>query len=252
MTQEKKPLNEAPQLTIPKLLTPRHRPTMLGKAGSLTRQVLAFVRGPKRVTMAFLAVLALMGSSQYGLTRLFNPSANGQLSGRQVSEQGAASQGDRTAGTADERRANRQSANRQSSAGADTTASGRRSPEGLPQVSVQTARLATTESSLTLTGTVVPENLLRVAPSLGGLKITEMRVQPGDRVGAGQVIAVLDNSLLLAQRSQAEARLTQAETAVRRQNATLAQAQVLEKAAATEVGRYSTLYEQGAISQQQL
>lgn len=119
-------------------------------------------------------------------------------------------------------------------------------------VTLQTAEAKSIDTSLTMTGTVVPQNLVNVMPSLSGLPIVEMRADSGDYVSAGQVLALLDTSVLQAQLQQAEANLAQAQTSVQQQNATLTEAQVLQQAALVDVDRYVSLFEAGAISQEQL
>ncbi|NJM97743.1 MAG: efflux RND transporter periplasmic adaptor subunit [Phormidesmis sp. RL_2_1] len=129
---------------------------------------------------------------------------------------------------------------------------GRSASTSAKSVTLHTAQLETIEDTLTLTGTVVPENLLQITSPVEGLKILEMRVQAGDRVVAHQVLAVLDDSVLQAQLRQAQASLAAAQADVRRQAAHLSQAQVLQQAAIEEVNRYDTLFSQGAVSQTQL
>ena len=119
-------------------------------------------------------------------------------------------------------------------------------------VTLHTAKRENVSTSLTLIGTVVPQSLVNVMPALNGLPIVEMRVDSGDRVSAGQVLAVLDTSVLQAQLRQAEANLTQAQTTVQQQDAALTEAQVLQQAALVDMNRYGSLFEAGAISQEQL
>lgn len=119
-------------------------------------------------------------------------------------------------------------------------------------VTLYTAKRGNISASLALTGTVVPQNLLNIAPSLSGLPIEQLRVESGDRVSAGQTLAVLDSSILQAQLQQAEANLVQAQTALQQQKAVLTQAQVLQQAAVVDAERYNSLFDAGAISQEQL
>ncbi|KIG18512.1 putative RND efflux membrane fusion protein [Enhygromyxa salina] len=57
-----------------------------------------------------------------------------------------------------------------------------------------------------LIGVVVPARAVDVAPSLAG-ELVEVRVQPGDRVVAGQVLAILDDRRIREDLSIAEAEL---------------------------------------------
>lgn len=119
-------------------------------------------------------------------------------------------------------------------------------------VTLHTAQLGNISTSLTLTGTVVPDNLLNITAPLSGLPIEQMRVASGDRVSAGETLAVLDSSVLQAQLQQAKANLAQATTELQRQEAVLTQSQVLQEAAMVDAARYGSLFEAGAISQEQL
>lgn len=119
-------------------------------------------------------------------------------------------------------------------------------------VTLHTVQLENISTSLTLTGTVVPKNLLNIAAPLSGLPIKQMRVASGDRISAGETLAVLDSSVLQAQLQQAKANLAQAKTELQRQEAVLTQSQVLQEAAMVDAARYGSLFEAGAISQEQL
>lgn len=122
--------------------------------------------------------------------------------------------------------------------------------------SLHIAEAVTITNALPLVGTVVPRNLIQISspipPSVNGLQILEMRVEAGDRVVKDQVLAVLDSSGLRAQLAQAEANLAQAEADVQRQQAALAQSEILHAAAKIDATRYTDLFKAGAISQEQL
>ncbi|MEL6453174.1 MAG: efflux RND transporter periplasmic adaptor subunit [Cyanobacteria bacterium J06623_5] len=201
-------------LTIPKLVAPRHRFSIIGFLGATTRSFTSAIRGPKGLLLGISLALAVVASARYITQQSSIPSTN-------------------------------DSAQTQPTAHSGTQGS-------IPQVTLQTAQMATVENRLTLTGTVIPENLLRITPPLDGLKITEMLVQPGDAIAAGQSIAILDDRILRSQLAQAQAQLAQAESEIRAQEAAIAQAKVLEQAARVDASRYSTLYQQGAVSQEQL
>ena len=134
--------------------------------------------------------------------------------------------------------------------------------------------------SLEATGTVAAHDLLPILPKATGLQIKEVYVDEGDYVEAGQVLAILDNSVLQTQIDQAkaevesdkaevsdreaaiagaEAGLAQAQAARYEAEAGLAQAKAnLAKAKAdlaqaqSERQRYQQLAETGAISQIEL
>ncbi len=85
-------------------------------------------------------------------------------------------------------------------------------------VRVVPVRRGSIERAFTVTGTVEADVLINVVPKVPG-KVSAVYVDEGDNVRAGQILARLDNTDLLAQRKQAEAaiaaaraRLKQAQT----------------------------------------
>ncbi|MEL6352623.1 MAG: efflux RND transporter periplasmic adaptor subunit [Cyanobacteria bacterium J06627_28] len=201
-------------LRLPSRLgTPRHRPSWLFRLRLLQTWVFR-TRGS--VIALLLAAVAILASRGWNLTESLNSeslnSANGVKNEAVQSETTSANQ----------------------------------------SVTLHIAEFESVRSSLTLTGTVIPRNLSNVSPTLSGLQISEMRVESGDRVSPGQVLAVLDNSVLQAQLKQAEANLAQAQTELQQQAAALTQAQVLQQAAIVDMNRYGSLFEAGAISEEQL
>lgn len=147
-------------------------------------------------------------------------------------------------------------------------------------VSIANVETGPVARSLEATGTVAAHDLLPVLPKATGLQIKEVYVDEGDYVEAGQILAILDNSVLQTQIdqakaqvqsakagvsdrqaaiSQAEAGLAQAQAARSEADAGLAQAQAnLAKAKAdlaqaqSERERYQQLANTGAISQIEL
>lgn len=119
-------------------------------------------------------------------------------------------------------------------------------------VTVVPAQPAPINQTLSATGTVQAYDLLEVTPPVNGLQIREVRVQTGDRVVAGQVLAVLDDAVLQAQMRQAQAALTAAEAQVQQQFAAQAQTRATLAEAEENFRRAQTLANSGAISQQAL
>ncbi len=199
---------------ISQLGTPIHKPSLIGRIGTQVR----LLWGPKSLFLGLAVSWLAFGGGRFLVAQVQENQA----------EQADVDTASNTALTAATDRAPAQS------------------------VTLQTAQLATVESSLSLTGTVVPKDLLRVTPAVSGLPIVEMRVRAGDRVQTGQIIAILDSSLLQADLAQAEANLAQAQAELEQQEVAFAQAQVLQAAAGVDVSRYSSLYREGAVSQEQL
>jgi HlyD family secretion protein len=72
-------------------------------------------------------------------------------------------------------------------------------------VTLTTADTASVERTITATGSIAARDLIPVLPQSNGLQIKQILVNEGDFVKAGQVMAVLDDSLLQEQIRQAKA-----------------------------------------------
>jgi HlyD family secretion protein len=149
-------------------------------------------------------------------------------------------------------------------------------PPAGQSVSVATVQQANLAQTLSTQGTVDSSSWVAVLPKASGVQIQEIRVKEGDRVEAGQVIAVLDNSVQKDRLNQADsqirsadAQLTSADAQLSSSDAQVASAQALaasvkttvqqrqakleqqqhnlEKAAA-DLQRYEGLAKEGAIS----
>ena len=88
--------------------------------------------------------------------------------------------------------------------------------EAPPVVTVSTWRVVerTLSRSVLVTGSISAVDALPVGASATGLRIEQVNVEEGDVVERGQVLAVLDASVLRAQREQLEARLQSSLAAV--------------------------------------
>lgn len=142
-------------------------------------------------------------------------------------------------------------------------------------VTVATVEAARVSRSLNTTGTITARDLIPVLPQVNGLqiKIIPEDIKEGAYVKKGQVLAILDDSMLQAQISEARAEVEsrqadvgskkanmlsqQASVAsnqavVQQRKADLAQAQARLEEAAKNFQRYQKLATAGAISQQEL
>jgi len=119
-------------------------------------------------------------------------------------------------------------------------------------VTVATVASGPVASTLEATGTVAASDLLPVLPRATGVQIQEVRVDEGDAVQAGQVMAVLDDSVLQAQLNQAQAQVSAAQAVVRQRQAAVAQARATLAEAQSNRSRYTGLAREGAISRQEL
>jgi len=110
------------------------------------------------------------------------------------------------------------------------------------------AEKAPIRQMITTNGTVEAFDLLSVAPRAGGLQIQSVTVREGDRVLAGQTLAVLDDSVLRSQIAQADAQVNAAQAQVAQARAQAAQAEASLAEAQENFDRYSSLFDQGATS----
>lgn len=85
-----------------------------------------------------------------------------------------------------------------------------------PVVTVNTWRVSekSIPRTLIVTGSITAWDPLSIGSSANGLRIDQVNVEEGDTVRKGEVLAVLDSSVLRAQRRQLEARLQSARAAV--------------------------------------
>ncbi len=100
-----------------------------------------------------------------------------------------------------------------------------------------------------VTGTLVPRDEILVAPEVEGLRVTEVRVDEGDRVRKGQVLAVLEQASLDAQLAQNSALLAKADAAIAQARSTIIQAEASLKEARNALERAKPLRQSGHISE---
>jgi len=121
-------------------------------------------------------------------------------------------------------------------------------------ISVTVEPVATTQVARTLdaTGSVAAKELLSVYAKITGLQIKEVLVKEGDAVVLGQIMAVLDDSILQSQLQQAKAQVESSQAVVRQKEALLNQARATLLDAERTLKRFQYLAERGAISRQDL
>ena len=136
-----------------------------------------------------------------------------------------------------------------------------RAPEGAAveaeQVASSSVTIARAEKSpvqqtIEANGTVEAFDLLSVSPRASGLQILSVLVREGDRVVAGQVLAVLDDAVLRAQLDQAEAQVSSARAQVVQAEAQVGQNRAALSEAQERINRYESLFAKGAISAEEL
>lgn len=83
-------------------------------------------------------------------------------------------------------------------------------------VTAVAAKMQPINDVLTVTGSVSAWDPLNIGAEVSGLRLTEVRVEEGDLVRKGQVLAVINSALLRAQLDEARARLESAEANLRK------------------------------------
>lgn len=120
-----------------------------------------------------------------------------------------------------------------------------------PITPAMTVTLATVESTrvasnLNVTGTVAARELTPVLPQSNGLQVKKILVKQGDSVNKGQVMAILDDSLLQDQIRQAKAEVESQQAEVASREADLASRQ-----ATLESSRANVISNQAIVQQRQ-
>ena len=118
-------------------------------------------------------------------------------------------------------------------------------------VSVAGVTERTIAQPLEASGNVVAAHSARVGAAVAG-RLVEVRVNVGDRVAAGQTLAVVDDSSYRAQLAQAAAVAAGAGEGATAATAAIAQAQARATLADSTARRMGLLYAAGAISRQDL
>ena len=93
---------------------------------------------------------------------------------------------------------------------------GKSTPKAVVTVSTATANYSTLPDTVVATGSVTAIDPLAVGAEVSGLKVEQVLAEEGDRVLAGQTLAILNRSLLEAQLRQAQARLRSSQAQVSR------------------------------------
>ncbi len=94
--------------------------------------------------------------------------------------------------------------------------------------------------------------MLPILPQETGLQIKEVRVEEGQVVGKGDVLAVLDNAVLQAKLNQARAEVNSSRATVRQKQAFLSEQIAKRNQAESDLRRFQVLANQGAIGQRDL
>jgi RND family efflux transporter MFP subunit len=107
-------------------------------------------------------------------------------------------------------------------------------PSAAPSVSVVKVTPAEFAETVAVSGSLVPRDEILVAPEVEGFRVLDLKVDEGDRVKKGDVLATLVQESLDAQLAQNDAGLARAEAAISR-----ARSQIVEMTARLEEAKSS-------------
>lgn len=119
-------------------------------------------------------------------------------------------------------------------------------------VTVANSQTVSIRQTIDANGTVEAFDLLSVTPRANGLQIQSVMVKEGDFVTVGQVLAILDDTVLRNQIAQAEAEVVSDTALINQAKAEASQAEAALDEAIDNLSRYEALFEQGAISEEDL
>ena len=145
----------------------------------------------------------------------------------------------------------------QNGAGAQPRTSGSPQEEGSIPVDVAIAETGTIQEPLEYIGTTKPVREVSLRSQIEG-RLLRLNVDVGDIVRQGQILAQIDDALLLTAVNEAQAELTalesevaQAQNRVSNAKARAKQAQIELEQAQIDAARFESLQEAGAISKQE-
>jgi HlyD family secretion protein len=118
-----------------------------------------------------------------------------------------------------------------------------------PAVTVSRVSQETFVETVMVTGTLVPRDEILVAPEIEGLRVLELKVDEGDQVKKGDVLATLVPTTLQAQVAQSDASLARGDAAIARAESTIAEFEAKVKEADASLERARPLTKSGYLSE---
>lgn len=118
-----------------------------------------------------------------------------------------------------------------------------------PAVTVARVHDETFVETVMVTGTLVPRDEILVAPEIEGLRVLELKVDEGDVVKKGDVLATLVATTLQAQVAQSDASLARADAAIARAESVIAESEARVKEADAALERAKPLTKSGYLSE---
>lgn len=119
----------------------------------------------------------------------------------------------------------------------------------VPPVTVAEASIRELLRRVPISGTLVSREEALVYPEIGGLKITQLQAEVGDRVEDGEVVAQLEDRTLRSEVARAEAELARARAAAQQSRTTVASAEARLTQAEQTLERTRQLQERGTSTQ---
>lgn len=123
------------------------------------------------------------------------------------------------------------------------------SQRAVPTATVARAEMTEMQARVPVTGTLVARQDVQVFAQVSGFEITEILVEAGDQVQAGQVLARLSDETLTAQLAQAEAEYQRAVAGVGQANSQIASTEASLTQAVTALERVQKLRSSGNAPQ---
>ncbi len=118
-----------------------------------------------------------------------------------------------------------------------------------PAITVTEARRITFIDNVLVTGSLVPREEVMAGPEIDGYRLTELLVEEGDKVQAGQVLARLSREILEAQLAQNTASAARSQAAMDQVRNQIVESEATLHQAEDAFGRIKTLRETGVASQ---
>lgn len=120
---------------------------------------------------------------------------------------------------------------------------------GAPAVTIAKATVQSMTQTVLVTGTLVPREEILVAPEIEGLRVVDLKVDVGDRVAKGDVLAVLERTQVETQRDQNNAAIARADAAIAQARSQIDQAEAARAEAKAAFERAEPLKKSGFLSE---
>lgn len=135
--------------------------------------------------------------------------------------------------------------------GPSHTATAAKAEEGPLPPAVTVARVSQEAfiETVMVTGTLVPRDEILVSPEIEGLRVLELKVDEGDHVKKGDILATLVPTTLQAQVAQSDASLARADAGIARAESSIAEFEAKVKEADASLDRARPLTKSGYLSE---